>query len=132
MNRVDLGSVTLAVVFIITALVLLYIAYKKLLQRLGKKPAAHAEQFIIFHPFVHQPLRGTVDFFLEAKNAVSYQLYIQSIENHSKWEVEKGVTTRGGNILPFDTRQLKNGLYWATLETDFQKTTKRIEVRNPQ
>lgn len=110
-------------------LIVLIILYRLLIRRM-KKGRMSPEGFLVLHSLEHEPASGEVKFYLELSNDMQVKLRIYDNANTIQRIVKDEMLTKGGNIIPFDTKQLENGTYYYEAQTDVQKTSKKFEIRN--
>lgn len=122
-------SYILASLIAITAIGMLYLAYKGLIQRFRKNYVDHAKYAVLFdldRPFV----TGELEFYFtldEPKN-VSFQILDANMQT---LEILKDADFQdGGHIIRYNTTTLANGNYFYCLITDNQKTMKRMTVKH--
>ncbi len=123
------GKVIIGILIVTLSLLVLAIAYKKLLAYLGKGTPSK-EDYCVLYGMESQPNFGEVQIYFEMKlnRFVSIQLWNNQLEYLTT--IKEGEFTSGGNIVTFDTKQFENGHYFYTLITDNQKTMKKIEIKN--
>ncbi len=73
---------------------------------------------------------GAITFFFEADAPIAYSFFILNAQSAEKLIIDSGTCRKGGQKVQFDTTQVENGVYFYGVETNFQKTEKRLEVRN--
>lgn len=110
-------------------LVLLLIANNRYKANQRAKHAKRNPEIKLF-PYEYPTAKGEITFFFEADEALEYTFFIQSRDYSEKHVLAEGKCKKGGQKIHFDTTKVKNGHYYYGLETSFQKTEKRVEVRN--
>lgn len=111
------------------ALLIFVIAYKKTMAYLGKG-AIPKEKYCVLYSLEIEPAIGEIQFYFtsEEKKEVKFQL-LDDQYNFLR-EIYNQECKMGGNIIPFNTNDLKNGVYFYCLVTENQKTMKKMTVRN--
>lgn len=111
------------------ALLLLVIAYKKLLAYLGKG-AIPKEKYCVLYSLEVNPASGKVQFYFTSEEEKNVKFHI--LDNDYKFvkELYNQQCSTDGNIIHFDTNELQNGVYYYCLLTENQKTMKRMTVHN--
>ncbi|MEX1190627.1 MAG: hypothetical protein WEA99_01555 [Brumimicrobium sp.] len=110
-------------------LLVVIILYRLLLKRL-KRGRPSEENFLVLHPLDKNPASGTVQIYLELKNEMNVLLTLYSTDNEINITIAEGALPKGGNIISFDSSTVPNGEYFYEAKTDFQKTSKKITVKN--
>jgi len=122
-------DVVLGVLYVSAALLILTIAYKRLLARLSKG-SIDKEEFCVLFALEKEPASGELEFYFTSEKERDVKLSIlDSNMDEIKTVVEKKATS-GGNIVRFDSTSLSNGEYYYCLKTDNQKTMKKMHVSN--
>jgi hypothetical protein len=122
-------SYILASLIGITAVGMLYLAYKGLIQRFRKNHVDHAKYAVLFD-LEKTTVTGELEFYFtldESKN-ISFQILdsqMQPIEI-----VNDAFYSVGGHIVRYNTNKLSNGYYFYCLITENQKTMKRMLVQH--
>lgn len=126
---VKFWDVTFTVLWVSLVLLIVFILYRMLLRRLkGNTPPS--EDYCVLYGLENHPSRGIVEFYFTSEIKRHYQFLILNQEMEEVMEVSQKEANNGGNIIQFDTTQLKNGLYFYCLKTDNQKTMKRMKIAN--
>lgn len=122
-------EVIIGVLIFTLALLIFVIAYKKLLAYLGKG-SVPKEKYCVLYSLETEPASGEVQFYFtsEVKREVKLQLLDEQY-NFLK-EIYGRECRIDGNIIPFDTKELKNGIYFYCLVTENQKTMKKMTIIN--
>lgn len=119
----------LGVLIVSLGLLVLIIAYKKLLAYLGKGSIIK-EDYCVLYPLESDPISGEAEFYFTTeknRNIIFELLNADLTTNQILSDKEYSV---GGHILRFDTNLLPNGLYFYCLRTENQKTMKKMNVLN--
>lgn len=111
------------------ALLIFAIAYKKTMAYLGKG-AIPKEKYCVLYSLEVEPANGEIQFYFtsEEKKEVKFQLLDE--QYNFLREIYNQECRTDGNIIPFDTKELNNGVYFYCLVTENQKTMKKMTVRN--
>lgn len=122
-------EIAVGVLIFTLSLLVFAIAYKKLLAYLGKG-SVPKEKYCVLYSLETEPTSGDVQFYFtsEVKKEVKLQLLDEQY-NFIK-EIYTQECRTDGNIIPFDTRELNNGIYFYCLVTENQKTMKKMTVLN--
>lgn len=123
-------SVALGVLSVSLAILILIIAYRKLLGYLGKG-STPKEKYAVLYSIEIQPSKGVVDFYYELEEEKEVELALLNENMDFLQTLDKRTAKIGGNKVPFDTTTLANGPYFFELRTENQKTAKKIRVENP-
>lgn len=125
----DIKTIVIAVLCVTLSLLVLAIAYRKLLQYLGRG-SVNKQDFCVLYALEQDPASGEVEFYFTCEEAKDYELSILDTEMQELEKVKEGKASPGGTIVRFDTTSLSNGLYYYCLRTANQKTMKRMRVTN--
>ncbi len=111
------------------AILIFVISYKKLLAYLGKG-SIPKEKYCVLYSLETDPASGDIQFYFtsEEKKEVKFQLLDEQY-NFLK-EIYNKECKADGNIIPFNTTELSNGVYFYCLVTENQKTMKKMTIRN--
>lgn len=122
-------EVTVGILIFTLALLIFAIAYKKTMAYLGKG-AIPKEKYCVLYSLEVEPANGEIQFYFtsEEKKEVKFQL-LDDQYNFLR-EIYNQECRTDGNIIPFDTKELNNGVYFYCLVTENQKTMKKMTVRN--
>ena len=124
-----IGRVLLGALCVSLAVLLLTIAYRKLLKYLGKG-APSPDDFCVLYGLETHPAKGEVEFYFtsNSKRDVIFELLNDDLSNHSI--IQSKNVSEGGHIIRFNTETIPNGTYFYQLRTENQKTMKRFTVEN--
>ncbi len=125
----DFTQIALGILFVSLALLVIVIAYKKLLQYLGKG-SVNKQDFCVLHPLDENPAKGTVQFYFTCEEPKNFALWILNANMEDQTLIKEGEASSGGTIVRFDTSTLSNGHYFFCLKTENQKTMKKMQVLN--
>jgi hypothetical protein len=122
-------KVVIGVLLVSITLLILIIAYRKLLAYLGKGNPIKEDYCVLYSletPFASGEVE--IYFTTEKPKAVTIQLLNNDLSFHSI--IKEGDFGIGGHISRLDTRKLNDGEYFFCLKTDNQKTMKKMMVKN--
>ncbi len=122
-------KVFVGVLLVSLAVLILVIAYRKLIGYFGKGRVVHRD-FCVLHPLEQKYAQGEVEFYFTAERPVEFELVILDKELNSLEVVTKKEALEGGNIIRWDSRSIPDGDYFYQLRTHVQKTMKRMSVKN--
>lgn len=125
----DIPTIIIATLIVSLSLLILVIAYRKLLQYLGRG-SVNKQDFCVLYPLEKDPASGEVEFYFTCDETKQYSLEILDAEMQELKKVKEGEASPGGTIVRFDTTSLSNGLYFFCLKTSNQKTMKKMNVLN--
>ena len=123
------GKVAVGVLFVSLALLVLIIAYRKLLAYLGKGNPVREDYCVLYS--LEQPIAsGEIEIYFttEQPKHVFIELLNSDLSVHSI--IKEGDFGIGGHIVRLNTISLSNGEYFFCLRTDNQKTMKKMGVKN--
>lgn len=124
-----IGKITIGILSVSLAVLVLIIAYRKLLAYLGKG-ALPKEDYCVLYSLEENPSKGEIEFYFTAEKAKEVALQILDTEYQFIKEISRKECTVGGNILRFDSQELPNGNYFYALVTENQKTMKKMAIVN--
>lgn len=113
----------------LSAVAMLYIAYKALLKRLAKG-SLKKEDYALLFDLESREQNGEIEFYftIEQPRKVVFSILDQKMES-LKVLTAKDFPS-GGHIIRFDAKELESGVYFYCLETDNQKTMKKMFVQH--
>lgn len=123
------GKVVIGVLCISLAILILAIAYRKLLAYLGKGTPPK-EDYCVLHSLEKNPAKDEVSFYFTAEKEKSVQLNILDENYTLVKEIKNDLCHIGGNVIRFQSTELPNGNYYYCLVTDNQKTLKKMTIAN--
>lgn len=116
----------LGFLYVSLAILVLVIAYRKLLKYLGKGKEPSKSFLEVHSPEIDNKKKQTT-FYIVATETQKYKLSLLNI-NHDYIElIKEGEAQVGGNIIRFDHANVTPGKYFFEVTTEDQKTTKRID-----
>jgi riboflavin transporter FmnP len=120
-------SYLLASIIGITAVAMLVLAYRMILKRLQKGELNQADYAKLFE-LEKNPVTDEVEFYFTIESAKTIKFSILSDMLAPVLVLKEEAISSGGHIIRFDTHQLTNGIYFFCLETENQKTMKKMKV----
>lgn len=120
-------SYLLASIIGITAVAMLVLAYRMILKRLQKGEVNQADYAKLFE-LEKNPVTDEVEFYFTMESARTIKFSILSDMLVPVLVLKEEAMSSGGHIIRFDTHQLINGVYFFCLETENQKTMKKMKV----
>lgn len=125
----SIGRVLLGVLFVSLALLVLIIAYRKLLAYLGKGTPA-PKDYCVLYSIEQDPVSGEVEIYFttDAEKEVAIEVYNQDMTLLKT--LKENPFKKGGHIIRFDSNEFSNGEYFYGLRTENQKTVKKMRVVN--
>ncbi|MBU2019476.1 MAG: hypothetical protein KJ941_07515 [Bacteroidetes bacterium] len=124
-------NILLGVLTVSLSILVLVIAYKKLLAYLGKGVPNKAE-YAVLYTLENQPCKGEIEFFYELKSPKTVRLELLNSERELVTVIDERNATPGGTIVRFDSLTEQNGDYYYQIVTDNQKTIKKMRIENPR
>jgi hypothetical protein len=115
--------------FVSIVLIIGLLVYRNLLRKI-KKEGVSLVDYCVLYSFEKDVQTGEIEFYFtnEKKKTVLFQILSESLEViHTLTEKE---FNPGGHILRFDSKLLKNGIYYYQLKTENQETKKRMTISN--
>lgn len=125
----SIGTTLLSVLCASLALLLLVIAYKKLLTYFGKTAIPPANYCVLYGLETH-PSKGELEFYFTTNETRKICLELLNDDLSLNSIIEEKEVKEGGNIIRFDSKLIPNGTYFYQLRTENQKTMKRFTIEN--
>ncbi|TNE56201.1 MAG: hypothetical protein EP338_01130 [Bacteroidetes bacterium] len=129
LESINWGKVAVGVLCITLGLLVLYIAYRKLLAYLGKGQLTK-EKYAFLHRLEKSPASGQLEFYVELSEEKDLSFEILNEQEEQVKLVAEGHYESGSHIIYFDSTEVPNGEYIYQLKTDNQKLWKKMSVRN--
>ena len=123
------GKVALGVLYTSLAVLILVIAYKKLLKYLGKG-SIPIEDYCVLYGLETHPTKGEIEFYFTTNRKREIILELLNDDLSTYLNIQEKEVNEGGNIIRFDTKTIPNGTYFYQLRTENQKTMKRFSIEN--
>lgn len=111
------------------AILVLVISYKKLLAYLGKG-SIPKEKYCVLYSLETEPASGDIQFYFTSEEKKEVKLQLLDDQYNFLKEIYNKECKADGNIIPFNTTELSNGIYFYCLVTENQKTMKKMTIRN--
>ena len=105
----------------------LVIGYKKLLSHLGKDDIIR-EDYCVLYNVEASVVTGEIPFYFTSEQVKNVSIWIQDESMTDLLEVSNQECKVGGNIIRYDSTNLKNGTYFYCLRTENQKISKKMVV----
>lgn len=125
----SLSQSALAVLFTSLGILVLVIAYRKLLAYLGKGKKADVK-YMKLYPIKSPSVQGRVVLFYEAEEKTDAEMVLLDKDWNLLQSIDKRISRIGGNKVDFDTTAVPNGTYFYKLITENQSDAKRIRIDN--
>lgn len=120
----------LAAVVMLTALYLLYIAYKMALRYMGGKKGEGSMKYLELHLSEKNQFSEELEIGVEGFEPVQIQLSLLDNKMNLVAVIYEGEIKEGIHPFAFDLKGLNEGYYFVNLSSDFQKNAKKIYVKN--
>ncbi len=127
--KISFFSVAVPTLLVSILVILGYIAYKKLLSRMGKDELDKAK-YAKLYSIERQPANGHVELFYELEEDKEAEVVLLNMKMETLLSIDKRAAKKGGNKVMFDTTSVENGRYFFELQTDNQKSAKTLIVKN--
>jgi hypothetical protein len=125
----SISKVIIGILLTSITLLILVIAYKKLLARLGKGNPIQ-EDYCVLYGLEESPSMKEVSFYFTSNSERHIELSLLTNELTTLQIIAKKTVKEGGHITRFDTTTIPNGTYYYCLKTENQKTMKKMIVAN--
>lgn len=123
------GKLAVAILFVTLALLILYIAYRKLLGYMGKGEPVK-EDYCVLYSLEQDVASGEIEIYFTTESPKDVCIELLDCDLAFIQNIREGKFSKGGHIVRFDTSKLSDGTYFYVLRTDNQKTMKKMNVRN--
>jgi hypothetical protein len=127
--KISFFSVAVPTLLISILLILVYIGYKKLIQKLGKGEINKAK-YAKLYSIERQPASGNVELFYELEENKDAEIVLLNMQMEELKSIDKRAAKKGGNKVMFDTSSVENGRYFFELRTENQKSAKTLIIQN--
>ena len=125
----SISKILIGILCVSLALILIYIAYKKLLAYLGKGTPS-PNDYCVLYSLEIEPAKGELEFYFTSAVPRSVKIEILNDDLSLNTVIIEKEFSDGGHIIRFDSNTLPNGNYFYCLRTDNQKTMKKMRVQN--
>lgn len=111
------------------AVLILYMFYTNVIKRFSR---GHIDQkkYAKLFELEHTVVSGELEFYFVVEDPREVKFSILSKEMEHLETVKEGRVASGGHIVRYATDKLTDGIYFYCLETDNQKTMKRMRVQH--
>lgn len=123
------GKVAVGVLFVSLSLLVLYIAYKKLLSYLGKGNPVK-EDYCVLYSLEVPVASKEIEIYFTTEQPKTVAIELLNADLSQNRIIKEGDFGIGGHIVRLDTTTLSNGEYFFCLRTENQKTMKKMFVEN--
>lgn len=118
-------DVLLGVLYVSASVLVLVIAYRKLLRVLGKGAPVKAD-YMILYTVERNKENQELSFYFTSEVEKAYKLELLNAEMETLCVISEGMATHGGNIVRLAHQDLDHRARYYRLLTDNQKTTKKF------
>ena len=122
-------NLILAILIAGLGILVLIIAYRKLLSYMGKGKVVHTD-FCVLYALENHISKGQVEFYFTSEAIIPVKFNILDHDMEMIKEIYSKDAKIGGNIIRFDTNELSDGTYFFELRTEKQRTMKKMFVKN--
>ncbi|MDR0801842.1 hypothetical protein [Fluviicola sp.] len=122
-------SKLLATLIVMAAVVMLYIAYKSIIRRFSKG-SLKKEDYALLFDLENKEQSGEMEFYFTIEKPKNVVFSILNAKMETIEVLQDKEFALGGHIIRFDTNALGNGVYFYCLQTDNQKTMKKMHVQH--
>lgn len=121
---------TLTAVLTVSLIILvIIISYRQLLRYFARGTPSTKDYCTLFN-LEKDPAFGELDFYFTATESKMFSLAILDDQMELIDTIVSKECFEGGNIIRYDSTKLKNGHYFYCLQTDNQKSMKKMQVLN--
>lgn len=122
-------SKVLGILIALAAAMMLYVAYKSVIKRFSKG-SLKKEDYALLFDLESKVQNDEVEFYftIEQNKKVVFSILNEKME--AVKVVQDKEYPSGGHIVRFDVKELNSGVYFYCLETDNQKTMKKMFVQH--
>ncbi|MEY4603068.1 MAG: hypothetical protein RIT43_360 [Bacteroidota bacterium] len=124
-----LERILIGVLFVTLSLLVLIIAYRKLLAYLGKGQPV-SKDYCTLYSLEQDPAAGEIEIYFTTDSKKNVILELLDQQGDVLQVIKEGDFGSGGHIVRLDTRNIANGTYSYQLRTENQKTMKRFRIEN--
>ena len=120
-------DVLIGMLWVSIVVLVLAIGYRKLLSYLGKDDIKR-EDYCVLYNVEESAVTGEIPFYFTSEQVKNVSIWIQDESMKDLFEVSNQECKVGGNIIRYDSSNLKNGTYFYCLKSDNQKISKKMVV----
>lgn len=125
----NFSKMAVGVLVVSLAVLVLVIAYKKLLAFMGRGNI-NMEKYAVLYRLENDPVSGEIEFYFTCEEPKTGTFSILNEDSSLNQTIITKDFQTGGNIVRFDSTSISNGVYFYQLETENQKTMKKMNVLN--
>lgn len=122
-------SKVLGTLIALVAIMMLYIAYKSVIKRFSKG-VLKKEDYALLFDLESKVQSGELEFYFTIEQDKQVVFSILNVKMEAIKVLQDKPFPSGGHIIRFDSNDLENGTYFYCLETDNQKTMKKMVVQH--
>jgi hypothetical protein len=122
------GKLGVAILFVTLSLLLIYIAYRKLLVHMGKGEPVK-EDYCVLYSQEDSEVSGEIEVYFTTETPKEVTIELLDADLKLIQTICSEQFSSGGHIVRFDSSHLSDGIYFYSLRTDNQKTMKKMLVR---
>jgi hypothetical protein len=123
------STTVLYILFVTLGILVLAIAYRKLLRYLGRGTPP-AEDYCVLYALEKNPSAGEMEFYFTSEAVKTVTLKVLDEDMNEVTDISTIECHKGGNIVRYDSTQIQNGNYFYCLQTPNQKTMKKMRIKN--
>jgi hypothetical protein len=123
------GKVLISVLTVSIILLVLYIAYKKIIAKVNQGVPVLAD-YCVLYSLEQQPASGVLEFYFTCQQQKNVRLELLNEDMSFNCLITEQLFNSGGNIIRFDSMPIENGIYYYCLQTENQKTMKKFKLYN--
>ncbi len=113
----------------LAAIAMLYITYKSIIKRFSRG-TLKKEDYALLFDLESKAQHGEIEFYFTIEQTKKVVFSILNEKMEAIKVVQDKEFPSGGHIVRFDAKELGNGVYFYCLETDNQKTMKKMFVQH--
>jgi hypothetical protein len=122
-------SKVLGTLIALAAIMMLYVAYKAVIKRFSKG-TLKKEDYALLFDLESKVQNNEVEFYFTIEQTKKVVFSILNEKMETVKIIQDKEFPSGGHIVRFDVKELDNGVYFYCLETDNQKTMKKMVVQH--
>lgn len=123
------GKLGIGILTVSLAVIVLIIAYKKLLAYMSKGEIPN-EKYCVLTSLENDPVSGEIEFYFTTDEEKLVHLELLNPDLSLNREISTKTHKIGGHIIRFDSTSTPNGSYFYQLRTDNQQTKKKMNIFN--
>lgn len=122
-------SILMGTLYASLGLLIVVIAYRKLLKYLDRgRPTS--KKYCVLYTLEDEPSSGELTFYFTSEEPVEFKLSILDDDMNELKVIKSAKSGVGGNIVRYDSTEIENGNYYYCLQTEQQRTMKKMKVAN--